>query len=318
MAFVIVSIGVVVLRRTRPDLPRPFRMPLVPVLPILSAVVSLLLMMSLPWTTWERLIIWMALGVAVYFGYGYRHSRLRRRGGAGAAAVTDEPGNRLDIRFPHELDAPFSRARSSSRLLRCRSVASRSSGRFDRIGLQLYSVRDLMKADVPGRSPRSRPSGSRRSSSPVSSDKSPKDVRAALDKNGLTAPAAHVDWVTMDTKLAETVEAAKVLGHRFLIIPWIGEEERKQPDIWKKAADLFNRVGAQTARAGIQFAYHQHGFEFVPADSLGGKLPYDYLLENTDPKLVQMELDICWTVAAGKDPGSLLRASILDGSRSST
>ena len=85
MAFVIVSIGVVVLRRTRPDLPRPFRMPFVPVLPILSAIISLLLMMSLPWTTWERLIIWMAIGVAVYFGYGYRHSRLRHRSGSGAA-----------------------------------------------------------------------------------------------------------------------------------------------------------------------------------------------------------------------------------------
>ena len=53
-------------------------MPFVPLLPILSAVVSLVLMLSLPWSTWERLILWMAIGVAVYFGYGYRHSRLRR------------------------------------------------------------------------------------------------------------------------------------------------------------------------------------------------------------------------------------------------
>ena len=77
MAFVIVSLAVIVLRRTRPDLPRPFRMPLVPLLPILSALVSLLLMMSLPWSTWERLIVWMALGIAGYFGYGFRRSRLR-------------------------------------------------------------------------------------------------------------------------------------------------------------------------------------------------------------------------------------------------
>jgi APA family basic amino acid/polyamine antiporter len=52
-------------------------MPFVPALPILSAIISLLLMMSLPWTTWERLIIWMVIGVAVYFAYGYRRSRLR-------------------------------------------------------------------------------------------------------------------------------------------------------------------------------------------------------------------------------------------------
>ena len=77
MAFVIVSLGIIVLRRTRPDLPRPFRMPLVPLLPVLSALVSFLLMLSLPWNTWERLILWMAIGVVVYFAYGYRKSRLR-------------------------------------------------------------------------------------------------------------------------------------------------------------------------------------------------------------------------------------------------
>src|SRR6185369_15462267 len=63
MAFVIVSIGIIVLRRTRPDLPRPFRMPLVPLLPALSALVALVLMMGLPRATWERLIIWMAIGI---------------------------------------------------------------------------------------------------------------------------------------------------------------------------------------------------------------------------------------------------------------
>ena len=77
MAFVIVSIGVIVLRRTRPDLPRPFRMPMVPLLPILSAVVALVLMLGLPRATWERLILWMAIGIVIYFAYGYRRSRIR-------------------------------------------------------------------------------------------------------------------------------------------------------------------------------------------------------------------------------------------------
>jgi APA family basic amino acid/polyamine antiporter len=71
-AFVIVSIGVLVLRRTQPYLPRPFRTPWVPFVPIASAVVSLLLMLSLPLATWERLGIWMAIGVAIYFVYGRR------------------------------------------------------------------------------------------------------------------------------------------------------------------------------------------------------------------------------------------------------
>jgi basic amino acid/polyamine antiporter, APA family len=73
-AFVIVSIGVLVLRRTQPRLPRPFRTPWVPFVPIASAVVSLLLMLSLPLATWERLGIWMVIGVAAYFLYGRKHA----------------------------------------------------------------------------------------------------------------------------------------------------------------------------------------------------------------------------------------------------
>ena len=76
-AFVIVSVGVIVLRKTRPDLERPFRTPFVPVLPIASALVSLALMLALPRPTWERLFIWMALGLVIYFAYGRTHSKLR-------------------------------------------------------------------------------------------------------------------------------------------------------------------------------------------------------------------------------------------------
>jgi APA family basic amino acid/polyamine antiporter len=76
-AFVIVSIGVIVLRKTRPDLPRPFKTPFVPALPIASVIVSLALMMALPWATWERLLIWLAIGLVIYFAYGRSHSKLR-------------------------------------------------------------------------------------------------------------------------------------------------------------------------------------------------------------------------------------------------
>ena len=82
MAFVIVSFGIIVLRRTRPDLPRPFRMPWVPVLPLMSAAVSLILMLGLPRATWGRLIIWMVIGIAFYFGYGYRRSRSQKQKGS--------------------------------------------------------------------------------------------------------------------------------------------------------------------------------------------------------------------------------------------
>jgi basic amino acid/polyamine antiporter, APA family len=76
-AFVIVSIGVIFLRYKRPDLERPFKTPFVPLVPILSALVSIALMASLGGETWTRLIIWMAIGIVIYFAYGYRKSKLR-------------------------------------------------------------------------------------------------------------------------------------------------------------------------------------------------------------------------------------------------
>ncbi|MFI1016353.1 amino acid permease [Streptomyces sp. NPDC020965] len=95
-AFVVVAIGVVILRRTRPDLPRAFRTPLVPLLPIVSVAASLWLMLNLPTETWLRFGVWMALGVVVYYVYGRRHSRLEPgrdgRGGRGShGGVTKSP-----------------------------------------------------------------------------------------------------------------------------------------------------------------------------------------------------------------------------------
>ncbi|MEV8632550.1 amino acid permease [Streptosporangium sp. NPDC051023] len=75
-AFVVVSIAVVILRRTRPDLPRSFRTPLVPLVPILSVLACVYLMLNLPVETWIRFVVWMIIGVVIYAGYGYRHSRL--------------------------------------------------------------------------------------------------------------------------------------------------------------------------------------------------------------------------------------------------
>jgi basic amino acid/polyamine antiporter, APA family len=75
-AFVLVAIGVVVLRRTRPDLPRAFRCPGVPVIPVLAALASFYLMLNLPAATWIRFLVWLLIGIVVYFAYGARHSRL--------------------------------------------------------------------------------------------------------------------------------------------------------------------------------------------------------------------------------------------------
>ncbi|HYH25938.1 MAG TPA: amino acid permease [Blastococcus sp.] len=88
-AFVLVSIGVIVLRRTRPDLHRSFRVPLMPVLPVVSALACLWLMLNLPGETWWRFLAWMALGVVIYFVYSRRRSRFVTEGGREDAAAAN-------------------------------------------------------------------------------------------------------------------------------------------------------------------------------------------------------------------------------------
>ena len=78
-AFVLVNIGVIVLRRTRPDMPRPYRVPWSPLLPVLGILFAVYLMADLPLATWVRFVAWLAIGVLIYAAYGYRHSRLREK-----------------------------------------------------------------------------------------------------------------------------------------------------------------------------------------------------------------------------------------------
>src|SRR6267154_1903455 len=82
-------------------------------------------------------------------------------------------------------------------------------------------------------------------------------------------------------------------------MPWIPAERRKTLDDWKNFAQVFNRAGQMAHDAGIQFAYHNNDFEFPKLD---GQVPYDVLLQNTDPKLVQLEVDLYWITKGGQDP----------------
>jgi APA family basic amino acid/polyamine antiporter len=96
-AFVLVAIGVLVLRRSQPDLERSFRTPLMPVLPIVSALASIYLMLNLSGATWLRFFVWMAVGLVIYAGYGRRHSRLRdgAEGGSGAETSAEREPARV-------------------------------------------------------------------------------------------------------------------------------------------------------------------------------------------------------------------------------
>jgi sugar phosphate isomerase/epimerase len=171
--------------------------------------------------------------------------------------------------------------------------------KIEKIGLQLYTVRDQMKADFDGTIAKVAQIGYKEVEFAGYFDHTGQQVRAACDKNALTAISTHVQYDELDEKFPSVIETSKVIGLKYIVCPWIPEELRKSPDIWKQAAAKFNHCGEQSKKAGMQFAYHNHWFEFLPVN---GKLPYDELLKECDAKLVKMEMDLCWITAAGADP----------------
>jgi sugar phosphate isomerase/epimerase len=171
--------------------------------------------------------------------------------------------------------------------------------KLDRIGVQLYSVRDAMARDFDGTVAKVAAIGYKEVEFAGYFGKTPKEVRAVIDRNALSSPATHVPFDVLGDKWPEQIESAHAIGQDYIVCPWIPEEIRKAPDGWKRAVDTFNRAGEMSGKAGVQFAYHNHWFEFIPVD---GKLPYDYLLENCDAKFVKMEMDLCWITVGGGDP----------------
>lgn len=185
------------------------------------------------------------------------------------------------------------------------SLPSRSfaaAHRIEKVGVQLYTVRGLMKTDFAGTIGKVASIGYKEVEFAGYFDHSPKDIRALLDKDDLTAPACHVSYDIVQNHWPETIDAARTIGHAFIVCPWIDETARNSAAGWKGVIETFNKAGEASKKAGIQFAYHNHWWEFGPDANLGGKLPYDYLLASTDPNLVKMEMDLGWISVAGQDP----------------
>jgi sugar phosphate isomerase/epimerase len=179
-----------------------------------------------------------------------------------------------------------------------RSVAQ--SGRLERLGMQLYTVRNEMAKDFEGTLARVAALGYREVEFAGYFDRTPAAVRSALDRAGLSAPAAHVDLATISTRLPQVIDASQVIGHKFIVLPWLDEAARKDAGIWQRVADTLNRAGETSRRAGITMAYHNHHFEFVPGPD--GRMPLDFLLSACERSLVSFELDLAWITAAGQDP----------------
>jgi sugar phosphate isomerase/epimerase len=176
---------------------------------------------------------------------------------------------------------------------------SARAARLETIGLQLYTVRRDLEKDFDGTLAAVAKVGFREVELAGLFGRTPRDFRASLDRNGLRAPSMHVDLPEIRKDFSKTLEAGTALGVRYVICAWLAPEERKSLDDYKRHIELFNRAGEEAKKAGLQFGFHCHDFEFVP---LEGVVPYDLILKETDSARVQMEMDLYWITKAGADP----------------
>jgi sugar phosphate isomerase/epimerase len=132
----------------------------------------------------------------------------------------------------------------------------------------------------------------------------PKEVRKVLDEHGLASPSMHTDLDSLRTRLEPMAEAAHVIGQRYVVLPAIPPDERRDLDAYKRIADEFNRIGKRAAALAMRFKYHNHGYGLKPID---GVVPFELLVDRTDPALVHLQMDLYWTTAGGADPIAYVR-----------
>lgn len=166
------------------------------------------------------------------------------------------------------------------------------------IGLQLYTVRSLMQDDLEGTLASVAEIGYREVEFAGYFDRDPRALRATLDGLNLAAPATHLSLDVLRGNLAGALDTAEILGHRWIVCPWVPESERTLAAYRALAAE-FNRWGAACRERGMRFGYHNHDFELARVE---GIVPLDLLLTETDPANVAIELDLFWVTMGGGDP----------------
>jgi sugar phosphate isomerase/epimerase len=171
--------------------------------------------------------------------------------------------------------------------------------KIDKIGLQLYTVRGEMKASVERTLKAVADIGYKEVEFHDYFGRPPRAIRQLLDRNGLKSPACHVSLDSIKTGFHRTLADAVEVGHKWLIVAYLGSNDRNSVDAIKRTAEAFNKAGRDAKEYKMRFAYHNHDFEFQEVE---GKRIYDILLAECDPKYVDFEMDLYWATKAGASP----------------
>lgn len=188
------------------------------------------------------------------------------------------------------------------------SFAASSTGKY--IGMQLYTVRGDINKDVDTTIKYVAKAGYNQiemygfDEKTFFGKKSPREMKALLSANKLTSPSGHyyLPKVMYENNMdvwKQCLEAGAILGHKYMVIPWVDEKHRAG-DYFKQLAETINTAAELTKKAGMKLAYHNHDFEFQVGED--GKTFYEHLLNNTDKNLVDFEMDLYWVVYAGHKP----------------
>jgi sugar phosphate isomerase/epimerase len=174
------------------------------------------------------------------------------------------------------------------------------------VGLELYSVRNLLPKDYDGTLHQVHAAGYTVVEAAGYFDHSAADVRKSMDAAGLRCVSAHYTLALLQSQLDSIIDFAKTLGLEYIICSSSGGMHRDSSahgeqtlDDWRWIAGEFNRIGAKVKAAGMTFGVHNHTPEFATID---GVLVYDELLKLADPKLVIFEMDCGWVWASGHNP----------------
>ena len=173
-----------------------------------------------------------------------------------------------------------------------------------KVGIQLYGVRNSMKADFEGTLKAIAEMGYEYVEFAGYYGKISEEIKYILDKYGLKCISVHqsIDFYDEDPKKA--VEFLKSFGVKYSVIPWYQREKLAGSDEWEASLSSFIKVAKLLSENGMMLGYHNHDFEFEKHD---GKYLHDYIFDGIDKDLIVPELDTCWVHYAGLDPAKKIR-----------
>jgi sugar phosphate isomerase/epimerase len=181
------------------------------------------------------------------------------------------------------------------------------AGRLERIGLELYAVRKAMARDPERTLAAVRAIGYTDVELLWSFDnfgRTPAQVAATLQHEGLRAPSAHMSAETIFVGWERSLDVAKQLGHEYLIVPDFEPWTKRTLDDWREWADRFNTAGAVARRSGLWLAFHNEPYHQKAID---GQVPFDTFIGRLDPSVTRLQLDVGNMLMGGGDPMQYLQ-----------